>query len=72
VGSIDTEVATSCGQAGFPEEQRDLQSTPKIFNPKFILPRKCAGRTVEQELREKTTTNDYCNLTPIPWEGVNS
>jgi hypothetical protein len=50
---METEVATSCIQAGLPVEGRGHQPTHKtFFNPKFVLLTKCAGIKIEQRLRE--------------------
>lgn len=35
---MQTEMATSCSQAGLLEEGEGQQSTRKTFNPKFVLP----------------------------------
>jgi hypothetical protein len=46
-------MAMSCSKAGLQKEEEGHQSTHKTFNPKFVLPTKCAGIKMEQRLREQ-------------------
>ena len=50
--NMESEVATSCSQAGLPVEGGGYQPTHKTYNPKFALPAKCARIEMEQRLRE--------------------
>jgi hypothetical protein len=61
---METEVATSCSQAGFPEKGGDINLPTKTFNLKFVLPTRCAGIKMVQRIREQPT-NDCPNLRPI-------
>lgn len=63
---IETEVATFCSQKGHPVEGGH-QLTHKIFNPKFVLPTRCAKINLEQRLREQSI-NDWPNLRPTSRE----
>jgi hypothetical protein len=63
-GDIETEVATSYRQAGFPKEGGH-QFTHKTFNPKCAFPIRCAGIKMKQGIR-KQSANDCPNLRPIP------
>jgi hypothetical protein len=46
-------------------EGRGYQPIHKTFDPKFVLPIRCAGIKTEQRLR-KWLTNDWPNLGLIP------
>ena len=63
-GDRETEVETTCSQAGLPEEGEGHQPTHKTLDLKFVLPTRCAGIKIEQRLRE-WPTNDWPNLRPI-------
>jgi hypothetical protein len=67
---LETKVATTCSQAGFPKEGEENQSTHKTINPKFVLPTRCAGIKMEERLK-KQPINDYTNLRPIPFGRAN-
>jgi hypothetical protein len=47
----ETEVATSCIQAGLPMEGGEHQSSHKTFNPKLAMPLRCTGIKMEPRLR---------------------
>jgi hypothetical protein len=66
----ETEVATSCSQAGLLVEGGGLQSNHKTLNPKFVLPTRCAGIKMEQRMREWPAIG-WLHLRPIPWEKAN-
>ena len=48
----ETEVATSCSQAGFPVEGGGQQPTHKTFHPNMSLPTRYTGIKMELRLKE--------------------
>lgn len=56
VGDVDLEVATSCGQVGLLGEGQGQQPSFKTFNPKWVLPTKCAVRKLKNR---EYPTNDW-------------
>jgi hypothetical protein len=68
--NIETEVATSYSQTGLPIEEKGYQPIHKDFNPKLVMPTRCAEIKKGQRLREQTT--NYCpNLRPNLYEWPN-
>jgi hypothetical protein len=69
-GDIEPEEATSCSQAGSPEEWWRHQPTHNIFNPKFILSTSNIALGMEQGLREWPITGPTWDTSheqaPIP------
>ena len=48
----ETEMATSCSQAGFPVERGGHHPTHKTFHPKMSLPTRYTGIKMELRLKE--------------------
>ena len=42
VGDMDPEVTTSCSQTVLPAEEKGQKHTHKTFDPKCVLPTRCA------------------------------
>ena len=42
-GDMESEEATTCNQAGTPEDQQGLQPTHQTFDLQFVLPTRNAG-----------------------------
>jgi hypothetical protein len=49
---METEVVTSCSQAGILEGEGEHEPTYKIFDQKLILPTRYMGIKMEQRLKE--------------------
>jgi hypothetical protein len=50
---METEVVTSCSQAGLSVDGGGYQPTHKIFDPKFILPLRYAGIKWNRDCRNE-------------------
>ena len=53
IGDMECEEATSCSQAGLPEEGGGHQSTHKVVNTKSVLLTRRAGIKMEERQREQ-------------------
>ena len=63
---IESEAFSSYIQEGPSVKEQENEPTHKSFNLKFVQSKRNAGTKMEQRLNE-WPTNNWPNLSPIPW-----